>query len=106
MHYFGCLTNVFHLSQISARTAIIDFTVTMKGLEDQLLGRVIQTEKHELEAERLQLMEEVTSNKRKMKELEDNLLFRLTSTKVEKGGKEGARNQTKETLNEICNRMY
>lgn len=27
-------------------------------------------------------MEDVTANKRKMKELEDNLLFRLTSTQV------------------------
>lgn len=27
-------------------------------------------------------MEDVTSNKRKMKELEDNLLYRLTSTQV------------------------
>lgn len=34
----------------------------------------------ELEAERTKLMEEVTSNKRKMKDLEDNLLYRLTST--------------------------
>ena len=64
-----------------ARTAIIDFTVTMRGLEEQLLGRVILTEKKELESERVKLMEEVTANKKKMKELEDNLLYRLTTTK-------------------------
>lgn len=49
------------------------------GLEDQLLGRVILTEKAEMEAERTQLIMDVTANRRKMQELEENLLHKLTT---------------------------
>ncbi len=72
---------VSFLLQVYARTSIIDFMVTMRGLEDQLLGRVILTEKRELEDERVKLLEDINVNKKKMKELEDNLLYRLSTTK-------------------------
>lgn len=73
------LANPLYTPEVFARTSIIDFTVTMKGLEDQLLGRVILTEKKELESERTNLIREATANRRKMAELEENLLFKLTT---------------------------
>lgn len=74
------LANPLYTPEISARTSIIDFAVTMQGLEDQLLGRVILTEKRELEEERTNLIKDVTANRRKMQELEANLLRKLSTT--------------------------
>ena len=73
------LPNPTYSPEVSARCAIIDFTVTMKGLEDQLLGRVIMLEKSDLETERVQLVEDVIQNKATIKILEDNLLEKLNS---------------------------
>lgn len=47
-----------------------------------MLGRVILTEKNELETEKTQLIADVTANNRKIKELETNLLHKLGTVQV------------------------
>lgn len=74
------LANPIYAPDISARTSIIDFSVTMRGLEDQLLGRVILSERREVEDERIQLETDVSISKKLSKELEANLLFKLWTT--------------------------
>lgn len=74
------LANPLLQPEAFARCLVIDFAVTSKGLEDQLLGRVILHERHELETDRTKLLEEINRNKLMLKQLEDNLLERLSST--------------------------
>jgi dynein heavy chain, axonemal len=74
------LPNPHYTPETSAKVTVIDFTVTMKGLEDQLLGRVVLKEKPELQEQRQKLLEEVNSYQKKIKELEVDLLLRLSSS--------------------------
>eukprot|EP01028_Stygiella_incarcerata_P006636 TRINITY_DN270_c0_g1_i1.p1 TRINITY_DN270_c0_g1~~TRINITY_DN270_c0_g1_i1.p1 ORF type:complete len:4523 (-),score=1222.92 TRINITY_DN270_c0_g1_i1:192-13760(-) len=74
------LANPHFSPELSAKMMLIDFTVTMSGLEEQLLGRVIQMEKAELEEQRERLLQEVNVNQKKIKSLEDDLLHRLSES--------------------------
>ncbi|KAL0250960.1 hypothetical protein GEMRC1_000174 [Eukaryota sp. GEM-RC1] len=65
--------------ETSAKTSVVDFTVTLRGLESQLLGRVIESEKSDLERSRQRLLEEVNANKKLMQQLEKNLIEKLAS---------------------------
>merc|ERR1719482_1693485 len=64
--------------QTKLQTPLINFTVTEKGLEDQLLAVVVQYERPDLE-ERLQaLVKEGNERIKQLKELADGLLYKLS----------------------------
>eukprot|EP00754_Rhynchopus_humris_P030089 Rhum_TRINITY_DN15257_c1_g1::Rhum_TRINITY_DN15257_c1_g1_i3::g.146501::m.146501/K10408/DNAH; dynein heavy chain, axonemal len=75
------LPNPLFTPELFAKALVIDMTVTMGGLEQQLLGQVIGKEKSELEEERAKLIEEVNNNEKRLKEFEDRLLAQLAASK-------------------------
>jgi len=66
--------------ELSAKTTIIDFTVTQTGLEQQLLGRVISKEQKALEDSLNTLLTDVNQNKKDLQRLDANLLHHLTTS--------------------------
>ncbi|KAH0788142.1 Dynein heavy chain family protein [Histomonas meleagridis] len=73
------IANPHFKPEIQAQTTIINFTVTLDGLEEQLLSNVVQHEKPGLEEEKAKLITQMNTDKITMKQLEDNLLERLSS---------------------------
>ncbi|UYV65972.1 DNAH10 [Cordylochernes scorpioides] len=62
---------------IFAKSLIINFTVTLKGLEEQLLSVLVAFERKELEEKRESLVKETSRNKQLLKDLENSLLHEL-----------------------------
>ena len=56
------------------QVTIINFTVTMEGLEDQLLGEVVRKERPDLEEAKDRLVVSISNDKKQLKELEDKIL--------------------------------
>lgn len=81
MYFLTKLNNPTFSPELSAKTTIIDFSVTQKGLEDQLLSRVIQFEQKSLEDQRQELIEAVNQNTISLQQLDAELLERLSNSK-------------------------
>ena len=59
---------------------LLNFMITMEGLEDQLLGLVVAKERPDLEQEKNELILQGAENKRQLKEIEDQILNVLSSS--------------------------
>ncbi|DBA86689.1 TPA: Dynein alpha chain, flagellar outer arm [Trebouxia sp. C0004] len=73
------LSNPHYPPEIQAETTLINFTVTESGLEDQLLALVVNKERPDLEETKTQLIIQNTDFTIKLKQLEDDLLYKLSS---------------------------
>ena len=73
------LGNPHYKPETQAQTTLINFTVTRDGLEDQLLAAVVGKERKDLEETKAALTKQQNEFKINLKELEDNLLARLSS---------------------------
>ena len=73
------LPNPYFTPEVQAMSTLVDFTVTQAGLEDQLLGLVIQQEQAELEKQLNQATASIASNTNALIDLNAKLLTRLTS---------------------------
>ena len=75
------LPNPHYAPEISSKANIINFAVKEQGLESQLLGIVVGAEKPELEEDKDKLVRGIATGKKKLIELEDQLLRLLNETK-------------------------
>uniref|UniRef100_A0A3P9QEZ7 Dynein heavy chain ATP-binding dynein motor region domain-containing protein n=1 Tax=Poecilia reticulata TaxID=8081 RepID=A0A3P9QEZ7_POERE len=74
------LSNPKYSPAVFGKAIVINYTVTLKGLEDQLLSVIMGFEKRELEEQRERLIQETSDNKKLLKNLGDSLLRELATS--------------------------
>ena len=103
------LGNPHFSPELAAKTTIIDFTVTIGGLEQQLLGRVLSKEQRSLEESLQQLLEEITANAKSLEQYNKNLLERLSKTEgnlIDDTDLIEVLNNTKAKAKEVQQKLY
>ena len=58
------LRNPHYLPETAVKVTLLNFMITMEGLQDQLLGIVVAKERPELEEEKFQLIVQSAENKK------------------------------------------
>ncbi|XP_024523426.1 dynein heavy chain 1, axonemal [Selaginella moellendorffii] len=73
------LRNPHYAPEVCVKVTLLNFFVTMEGLEDQLLGQVVTKERPDLAEMKNQLVVSNANMKRELKEIESKILFLLSN---------------------------
>jgi dynein heavy chain len=76
-------SNPKYSPEISAKTLLINYSVTITGLQDQLLNEVIGFEREDLQTQRVGLIQSISKNNIMLIELENNILKGLMESKTD-----------------------
>ena len=74
------LSNPHYMPDVCIKVTIINFTVTLRGLEDQLLVDVVRSERPDLEQKKDELTVTIAADKKQLKEIEDKILYMLENS--------------------------
>ncbi|KAJ1617774.1 dynein heavy chain and region D6 of dynein motor-domain-containing protein [Pavlovales sp. CCMP2436] len=74
------LSNPHYGPETFGKAMIINYSVTLQGLEDQLLNVVVEHERKDLADQRSTLIQDMSDLSETLKELEDSLLYELANS--------------------------
>jgi dynein heavy chain len=77
------MPNPHYIPEVCIKVTLINFTVTMDGLQQQLLGDVVIAEKPEVEEKRDQIVLTMAADSKTLKDLENNILKLLSEATIE-----------------------
>jgi len=72
--------NPHYAPEVSVKVSLLNFFVTMEGLEEQLLGITVTEERPDLAEAKNQLVINNAKMKKELKEIEDKILFMLSNS--------------------------
>lgn len=75
------LANPHYMPEVCILTTVINFATTFPGLEDQLLGEVVRSEKPDIERKSISLLLSISADRKKISEIEALILKKLSEAK-------------------------
>jgi dynein heavy chain len=74
------LPNPHYMPEVCIKVTLLNFTVTVDGLEDQLLGDVVKKERPDIEAKRNRLVVSMADDRKQLEDIEKRILKMLSES--------------------------